>query len=192
MNFNIFYDRYKEEFIETIEKLDVDFLETLLYKMNEVRIQGKQIFVLGNGGSATSASHWVCDFLKGVNFNSSKRFKIYSLTDNNAVFSALGNDFSYDDVFVEQLKNYLEKGDLVIGMSVSGKSPNLVKALQYAREQEATTISLIGDFCGEMGDHSDYTLVIPSKNYGIVEDCHMYIAHTISQHIYQLNADLVK
>lgn len=184
-----FYEDYQAAFIQTIEELDFSKIELLHHQLQEACSKGKQVFILGNGGSASSASHWVCDFSKGMNVEGSKRFKIYSLTDNPSVFSALGNDYGYEDVFVEPLKNHLQKGDLVIALSVSGNSENLVQALKWARETDALTISLIGGKEGILKDYSDHTLIIPSENYGIVEDVHMYINHVISQYIYNKNKE---
>lgn len=189
--FKEYIENYKKELMDTFNAMDEDILEQIYMSIEIARKGGKQVFVLGNGGSAAAASHWVCDFGKGINVKDSKRLKIYSLMDNMSISSALGNDISYEDVFVEQLNNYLDQGDVVIGLSVSGSSRNLVKALEFARMRNAVTISIIGDYDGIMKKYSDITLLIPSKNYGIVEDIHMSIDHMISQYIKLQNSKKV-
>jgi len=149
--------------------------------------KNQQIFVLGNGGSASSASHWACDFGKGVNVDGVKRLKILSLTDQIPLMTAYGNDINYSDIFVEQLKNLLNPEDIVIGLSVSGNSENVVRAFQYAKDLGAQVISLVGEKEGRMKGLSDISLVIPSNDYGVVEDVHMYVNHVISQFLKKEN-----
>lgn len=182
-----FINKYTTEFIEVLNHLDEKKLHALYDRMQKTKTTKSKIFVLGNGGSSASASHWVCDFNKGTNYEASERLQVYSLSDNTPVFSALGNDFSYEDVFVEQLKNYLSPGDLVIGLSVSGNSENIVRALEYASEIKADSFSIVGDYGGKMQKASTDALVVPSKNYGIVEDVHMYVCHLLSQYMYEEN-----
>ena len=160
--------------------------------MDDARKNGKNIFVLGNGGSAAAASHWVCDFGKGINSADSKRMKIMSLADNTGIFSAYGNDLSYDETLSEQLKNFLEAGDLVISLSVSGNSPNLLAAHAYARQAGTATVAIIGDYDGRLSACSDLTILIPSKNYGVAEDIHLIICHMISQYLAAQNRLLEK
>jgi len=182
-----FIEKYTNDYVEVLQILDKEKLTVLYDLIENIKKNRNSIYMIGNGGSSASASHWVCDFNKGTNHKDSKRLKLYSLTDNIPTFSALGNDFSYNDVFLEQLKNYLVPGDLVIGLSVSGNSKNIVKALKYTNHNSAHTFSIIGNYNGEMGEVSGNTLVVPSKNYGIVEDIHMYVCHVISQYMYTEN-----
>lgn len=182
-----YFDQYKEELKGALEGLDKADIQALWEKMEQVRSTGGKIFVLGNGGSAAAASHWICDFSKGINTEGSKRMKIYSLADNLSVTTALGNDFSYDEIFSEQLKNVLTAGDMVVSLSVSGSSPNLVNAHLYAREAGAFTVAIIGDYHGKLEGISDLVITIPSRNYGIVEDIHMTIDHVVSQYMRMCN-----
>lgn len=184
---NSFIKNYTDEFIEVLNILDRKKLNVLYQAIEKTKKSQNKIFMLGNGGSSASASHWVCDFNKGINYEDSERLQVYSLSDNTPLFSALGNDFSYEDVFTEQLKNYLSSGDLVIGLSVSGNSENIVRALEYARGENANTFSIIGDYDGKMKEVSQEALIVPSKNYGIVEDIHMYVCHVLSQYMYNEN-----
>ncbi|MBM7551517.1 SIS domain-containing protein [Thalassobacillus pellis] len=183
MVFRDYYQTYKRDFIETVDGLDFEKIAALYAELDKVLTADKQVFVIGNGGSAATAAHWACDFGKGVNVADSKRFKVTSLADNMAWVSALGNDISYGAIFVEQLKNRLDPGDLLIGLSVSGQSENVSNALAFAQEKGAATASLIGNRQGKMKDYSDLAIVIPSDDYGIVEDVHMFVNHVISQYI---------
>lgn len=181
MNMKPFTDNYCQEYTHTLANLDIHFIETLTEHINQARESNHALFTIGNGGSAASASHWVCDFSKNITINDQQRLRIMSLSDNAPVFSALGNDIAFEDVFAEQLKNQARPGDIVLAMSVSGASPNLVKAIDYAYSSGITVFSIIGAKNGIMHKYSHHTLVVPSFNYGIVEDVHMYVCHVISQ-----------
>lgn len=172
---------YNQDFFQAISSIDPAFIETLKNKINQARITGNHVFLLGNGGSAASSSHWVCDFSKNITVNNDKRLHIQSLVDNIPLGTALSNDVAFEELFVEQLKNYMVPGDIIIGLSVSGKSPNLVNGLKYAKENGGIGFSILGDYDGEMKQYSQYCEVINSKNYGVVEDAHMYFCHIISQ-----------
>lgn len=185
--FRSHYDHYLNEYIDALKSLDVEVIETIASKIEEARKENKQVFLIGNGGSAASASHWVCDFGKGINVDGEKRLRMISLADNHSLMSALGNDVGYENTFLEPLKNLLSPGDFVIGLSVSGDSENVVRAFRYARANQATVISIIGDKKGRMYNCSDLSLVIPSNNYGVVEDIHMFVNHVISQFIRKKN-----
>lgn len=178
-----YFERYTKELGETLKGINREDIRTLWEKMEQIRMSGGKIFVLGNGGSAAAASHWICDFSKGINIDGSKRLKIHSLADNLSITTALGNDFSYDEIFSEQLKNVLSQGDMIISLSVSGSSSNLVNAHLYAREKGAYTAAIIGNYHGRLEELSDLVITIPSQNYGVVEDIHMTIDHVISQYM---------
>ena len=179
-NTKTYIEEYNQDFFHAISEIDVTFIETLKNEINQARLQDRKIFMLGNGGSAASSSHWVADFSKNITVEQDKRLHIQSLVDNSPLVTALSNDVAYEEVFTEQLKNYLKPKDLVIGLSVSGNSPNLVSAFKYAKDNDATVFSILGDYNGEMKTYSDYCEVIQSKNYGVVEDAHMYFCHVIS------------
>ncbi|MDO4323098.1 MAG: SIS domain-containing protein [Lachnospiraceae bacterium] len=183
----MFFDNYTDMLKTTLDGVKRDDIQKLFDLIEETREKGKRLFVLGNGGSAAAASHWVCDFGKGINTEGSKRLKIVSLVDNTAVFSALGNDFGYDTTFSEQMKNLLEPDDLVLTFSVSGSSPNLVEAHRYANSIGAKTACVVADKGGRIIGMSDFAMIIPSENYGVVEDIHMILGHAISQKIRAVN-----
>jgi D-sedoheptulose 7-phosphate isomerase len=141
--------------------------------------QGRSIFVFGNGGSAANASHFVTDLGKGASDKIGSRFRVLSLNDNVSWMTALGNDYSYDDVFVGQLQNFGQAGDIAFGISVSGNSPNCVKALDWARKKGMQTVALVGGKRGRMAELAERVIVINDTHYGRVEDAQMGICHMI-------------
>lgn len=176
-----YFKEYSDRLTEVLHTLDVTEVERLFEMMNDARMNNQQIFVLGNGGSAAAASHWTCDFAKGASVEGEKRIRMFALSDNTGIMTAYGNDVAYDAVFTEQLKNLLNPGDLVISMSVSGSSANLVSAHDYAKSVGATCVCIIGDYNGKLQNNSDMTIFVPSRNYGIVEDVHLILGHMMSQ-----------
>lgn len=179
----MFFDNYSDELKVTMDQINREDIVKLEEILDEARKNGKHVFVLGNGGSAAAASHWVCDFGKGINIGDSKRMKILAPSDHSSIFTAYGNDNAYDQTMVEQLQNFLEEGDLVISLSVSGSSSNLVETHKYAKKAGAKTISIVGDYNGKLIELSDFPIVIKSKNYGVVEDIHIILEHAISQQL---------
>ena len=179
----MFFDHYSDELKQTLDQIDRADIEKLEAYLEEARVNGNSVFVLGNGGSAAAASHWVCDFGKGINVNQSKRLKIMAPSDHSSIFTAYGNDNAYDQTMVEQLKNFLQPGELVISLAVSGRSANQVQAHKYAREVGAKTICIVGDYNGALIGLSDFAIVLKSKNYGVVEDLHLILEHAISQNM---------
>jgi D-sedoheptulose 7-phosphate isomerase len=150
-------------------------IETLRQGLREDR----QIFVFGNGGSAANASHFAVDLGKGASDKMAKRFRVLSLNDNTAWLTALGNDYAYEDVFAGQLQNYAKPGDIALGISVSGNSPNCVKALEWSRKNGLRTVALVGAKRGRMADVAEQVLVINDTHYGRVEDAQMGICHLL-------------
>jgi D-sedoheptulose 7-phosphate isomerase len=144
------------------------------------------VYLFGNGGSAALASHIACDLGKGTAYcNGGKRFRVLSLTDNLPTLTAWANDSSYEDVFSEQLRNFVQPGDLALAISGSGNSKNVLNALQVAREARATTVGISGFQGGEMKPLCDICVVIPSDNMQIIEDLHVAIAHSIFRIVYR-------
>src|SRR5213082_3542747 len=157
--------------IEAVAKLIQDFQTALA--------EDRQIFVFGNGGSAANASHFVTDLGKGAADKIGRRFRCLSLNDNVSWMTALGNDYAYEDIFVRQLMNYAKAGDVVYTMSVSGNSPNVVKALEWAKKNGLWTIGLVGAKRGRVAELVDQLIVIDSPHFGRVEDAHMGICHML-------------
>jgi len=138
-----------------------------------------QIFVIGNGGSAASASHFATDLGKGASDKLPQRFRVLSLTDNVAWLTAIGNDYRYDDVFVRQLENFARRGDVLLAASVSGNSPNLVRAFEWAKAHGLETAAIVGAKRGKLADIAGQTIVIADTHYGRVEDVQMNILHML-------------
>lgn len=160
--------------------IDLQIVETVVGVLRTAHRAGKQVFVFGNGGNAASASHFATDLGKGASDMLKMPFRVMSLNDNVPWLTAIGNDYSFADVFVRQLMNYGRPGDVVISSSVSGNSENLVRALEWARQHEMTTIAVVGAKRGRMADHADHLLVIDDTHYGRVEDAQMTVYHMLS------------
>ncbi|TCP22665.1 D-sedoheptulose 7-phosphate isomerase [Scopulibacillus darangshiensis] len=190
--FQAYFENYKADFIAALGNLDFSDVNEIYQVIEKARRNRQQVFVIGNGGSAASAAHWGCDFGKGINVGDSERLKITTPVDGMTTLTALANDISYDDIFKEMLKNQISENDVVIALSVSGDSENLIKALDFAKKKNALTVAIIGEKKGRVKDYSDLTLIIPSEDYGIVEDLHMFINHVISQFIKQQNNQALK
>ena len=162
-----------------LDSIPVEQVESIILKFKEAHAEGRQIFLFGNGGSASNASHFATDLGKGSSEALGKRFKVLSLNDNVSWMTAIGNDYSYEDVYLRQLENYGQAGDIVLTMSVSGSSPNLVKAFEWANANGLHTIALIGGKRGKLADLAKETIVIDDTHYGRAEDCQMGIAHML-------------
>ena len=162
-----------------IDSLPFDKLEELVELMQEKITAGKQIIIFGNGGSASTASHFACDLAKGVFTGGGPRIKALSLNDCIPLMTAWSNDEGYDRVFVEPLTNYLEEGDLVIGISASGNSPNVLRAIEYANHHGAVTVGLAGKGGGKLADLAQLSIVVKSDSYEEVEDIHLIITHML-------------
>lgn len=142
--------------------------------------KGKQVFIMGNGGSAATASHCVLGFAKQSAVAGKPRLKARSLADNVGLITAWGNDADYSAVFLEQLRDQLAPGDVVIGISASGNSPNVLRAVEYARGEGATTIALTGFGGGKLKQLADECITLTSRDYGQVEDAHLALTHILS------------
>ncbi|HEY3916055.1 MAG TPA: SIS domain-containing protein [Verrucomicrobiae bacterium] len=141
--------------------------------------QNRHIFVFGNGGSASNSSHFVTDLGKGSSDKVGQRFRVLSLNDNVSWMSAVANDYAYEDIFVRQLENYGKEGDVVLALSVSGSSPNVVKAIEWANKNGLETIALVGAKRGAAGKIAHHVIAIDSEHYGRVEDAQMAICHML-------------
>lgn len=162
---------------ETIDQISVDEVNSLLNVLNQARLDEKNIFIFGNGGSAATSSHFVCDFNKGVSEHVSPRFKFHCLNDNVPTMMAYSNDIGYEVIFEGPLRNFMKSGDLVIGISGSGNSPNVINAIRYANDNGGVTIGLSGYDGGKLKSLARYGVHIPVANMQIVEDLHMVLDH---------------
>lgn len=155
-------------------------LEEIADIIFEAYKQGQRVFIMGNGGSASTASHFVCDLSLQTSIDGKPRVRVMGLTDNMAVITARANDIHYDSIFKEQLISNVDKGDVVIAISASGNSPNVINAVEYARDEGATTIGFTGFGGGKLKELADKNIVLSSRNYGQVEDIHLCLAHMVS------------
>jgi D-sedoheptulose 7-phosphate isomerase len=164
---------------QTIDQLPKDKIVRVIDLLYSARFSGRQVFIMGNGGSASTASHFVCDLSKNTRREGWPRYKVIGLSDNIAVFSAYANDEGYENVFCEQLANLLLPDDIVIAISASGNSRNVVNAIQYAKNQNALTIGFTGFDGGILGTLVDINLHINSNIIEHVEDLHLVLEHMI-------------
>jgi len=174
---------YLENSISCLNSLKSEYsdrIERIFDLVKESRIKKRRIFLIGNGGSASTASHFVCDLNKTAKIKGLNRSQAFALNDNAPLVFAISNDISYDSVFEEQLKNFLEKDDLVIAISGSGNSENIIKAVNYANEKGAITIGLTGFDGGRLKKICKECLVVPSDKMYHIEDVHLTINHLIT------------
>jgi D-sedoheptulose 7-phosphate isomerase len=164
--------------INEISNQDIQGIADILF---EAYRHNRQIFIFGNGGSAATASHIVCDLRKGTALPGKPRLKVVSLTDSIPLFTAIGNDINYESVFVEQLISQVEKGDIAIGISASGNSPNVLKAIQYASEQGAITIGFTAFGGGKLKDMTDKSINLSTRDFGQAEDIHLSLGHILKE-----------
>jgi D-sedoheptulose 7-phosphate isomerase len=157
----------------------VEAMGDILYRAYQ---QNKQVFNIGYGGSAATASHMACDLGKNTITNNRPRFRVMSLNDNMPLISALANDVGYEHVFAEQLRNLIHAGDVLISISGSGNSPNVIRAMEYARSRAATNIALLGFDGGRAMELADEYMLVPIQDYGIVEDLHMVLDHILTEY----------
>lgn len=176
---NAYLSQYIEAQKETLSAIPLDQVAELIALFKKAWHEDRRVFVFGNGGSAANASHFVTDLGKSASDATGKPFRCLSLNDNMSWITALGNDYSYEDVFLRQLSTLAGPGDIVFTMSVSGNSPNVVAAVKWAKSQGLYVVSLVGGKRGQLAELSDSVIVIDSTHYGRVEDAHMGICHMI-------------
>jgi D-sedoheptulose 7-phosphate isomerase len=174
-----FPELYKSGVLNAIETIDLEKVGQAIRILTQARDENRRIFVCGNGGSASTASHFVGDMLKGASFRRDKRFRILALTDSLPTITAYANDVGYDCVFVEQLKNFAEPGDVVMAISGSGNSPNVLEAVEYANSIGCRTIALSGRDGGRLGPMAQLNLQASHPHMGRIEDVHMIVLHMI-------------
>ena len=181
-----FAKKYLAELKGSIDRLPMDKIEEVVGVLSEAYKEGRHIFVMGNGGSAATASHFACDFAKGTGVKGKKKMKVIALTDNVPLMTAWGNDSSYDDIFSAQLEPFLEKRDVVIVFTGSGNSRNILKAVEYANSAGARTVAFTGFKGGKVKDLAKHVLIVPSDNMERIEDLHLILEHLI--HLYFFEA----
>ncbi len=173
---------------QTIEALDHSAIEKMANLFLETYHAGGNIYTFGNGGSGASASHAAGDFLKGASYGLEKRFRMICLNDNAAALMAIANDIGYEDIFVEQLKNFIKPIDLVIGISGSGNSENVVRAIEFAKTKNAKTVAMTGFGGGKISQMADVSVNAPVMDMEVTEDIHMMIFNVVKK---QMQAELL-
>lgn len=170
-------ESYLQEEIDVMSKLDRNQINLAMNALEEARISGRTVYTCGNGGSASTASHFVCDFNKGISEKQKDKYNLVCLSDNIATMMAIANDISYDEIFRFQILEKIGKGDILIAISGSGNSENVVRAVDYAKEQGATVIGITGYSGGKIKEKCDISLHVPIDNMQIAEDVHLMFDH---------------
>jgi D-sedoheptulose 7-phosphate isomerase len=170
---------YKAGVLKAVETVDLEKVAELIRVFIEARAEGRQIFACGNGGSAATASHFAMEMVKGASYGRPARFRIMALTDSAPTIMAYSNDVGYECVFVEQLKNFARPGDVVVGFSGSGNSPNVVRALEYGNSIGCRTVAFTGRDGGRMGPLAQLHIQVAHPHMGQIEDVHMMVMHMI-------------
>ena len=176
---NDWIKQYLDDFSRVVALIPPEKVQDFTNEIRKALAKDRRIFVVGNGGSAANASHFATDLGKGASNAVGKRFKCMSLNDNVSWITALANDESFEETYVEQLKNFAQEGDLLLAISVSGSSPNIVKTVEWANDNGLLTLALAGGRKGRIVEMCDKAIVIDSEHYGRVEDAQMLICHMI-------------
>ena len=184
-------DNYLNNLGTSLQQIPLEKVQHVIQILHHARLNGRQIFIMGNGGSASTSSHFVCDLAKNNYFEGLPPFRAIDLNSSNAIFTALANDEGYENVFSHQLRNLIEPHDIVIGISTSGNSPNVLRAIELANKSGAITIGMTGFEGGKLSELVNVEIRIPSDNIRHVEDIHMIITHLISFALYELSGETI-
>ena len=185
MNYISDIKKYVSAAIEVLNQLDVEAINEVMNVFDEAFKNERMIYVFGNGGSSATSSHYQNDFNKGISEYTDTKFRFLCLNDNIPTIMAIANDIGFEEVFRFQLKGRLEKGDLVVAISGSGNSANIINAVKYAKEQGNTVIGITGFDGGKLKKLSDYNLHVPVRSMQITEDVHMFFDHLIMSIYYK-------
>jgi D-sedoheptulose 7-phosphate isomerase len=180
---NASINSYLTELEQMLRDISQAHLQDILSLLEETYRNGHRIFIMGNGGSAATASHFALDLAKNTIMQGAPRLKAISLTDHVPLITAWSNDTAYEHIFEEQLANMIEPGDLVIGISTSGNSPNVINALNLAKKSRAATVGLLGAEGGRIKNIVDSYVLAPGQNIEQEEDAHMILTHIITRHM---------
>ncbi len=173
--------RYFAAMREAMAKIDLSSIAKAATLLGQIYDRGGRVFCIGNGGSASISDHLMCDHMKGVRTGTDRRPNVCSLASNSAMITAIGNDMSFEKIFVYQLESMAKAGDGLIAISSSGNSPNIIAALEWAKREKVSTITLTGFQGGKARDLSDANVYVPVENYGISEDLHQSVMHILAQ-----------
>lgn len=181
-------DGYINDLKTTLDSMDRGPISEAITALHQARVDGRQVFIMGNGGSASTATHFVCDLAKNTRRDAWPHYKVIGLADSMAIFSAYGNDDGYDNVFALQLANLVQPDDVVIAISTSGNSPNVLRAVELANERGAQTIGFTGFGAGKLGPMVDLHIHVPSDCIEHVEDIHLALEHMITKALRDMTA----
>jgi phosphoheptose isomerase len=188
-----YFDAYAEEMATAAKSIDAAEFERAAATLAEAYLRGARVFSCGNGGSASVANHMQCDHVKGIRTATDLSPHVFSLSANVELLTAIANDTGYENTFVYQLQSQAEPGDVLLAVSSSGRSPNIVRALTWARDQGLKTIAVTGFDGGAARAAADICVHVDCTNYGIVEDLHQTVMHALAQYIRQsrMSADTI-
>jgi phosphoheptose isomerase len=188
-----YFDTYAEEFSRAAKTIDPAALDCAAEIILEAHARGSRLFTCGNGGSASIANHMQCDHMKGVRTDTDLSPRVLSLSTNVELLTAIANDIGYENVFAYQLQAQAQTGDVLIAVSSSGRSPNIVQAITWAHDYDLRTIAITGFGGGPARSLAEVTIHVDCSNYGIVEDLHQAIMHALAQYIRQsrMSADTI-
>lgn len=178
---------YRQSCLAILERISCQEIAGLIRLLAEARQDNRQILLCGNGGSAATASHFANDLGKGASCGRKRRFRVLSLTDNVAWMTALANDLDYSEIFVEQLKNHAQPGDLLLAFSGSGNSPNVLRAVEWSNQNSLLTVGITGRPGGKLGQIARYPIFVESSHMGHIEEGHFLIQHLVGY--YFMEAD---
>jgi D-sedoheptulose 7-phosphate isomerase/D-glycero-D-manno-heptose 1,7-bisphosphate phosphatase len=184
-NAGSYFDAYAEETARAANSVEPAALDRAAAILLEAYIRRAAVFSCGNGGSASIANHLQCDHVKGVQTGTDLSPRVMSLSTNAELLTAVANDIGYEDVFLYQLRSQAEPGDVLVAVSSSGRSPNIVRALTWARDHDLRTIAITGFGGGDARAVAEVAIHVDSTNYGVVEDLHQGIMHALAQYIRQ-------
>ncbi len=179
-----YFDRLKT----VLDSVIVEDVARLIGVVEDAYARDAAIFVCGNGGSWSTASHWVCDFTKGASNPGKRRVRMFAPGDNVPMLTAYGNDVGYDAIFAEPLRAYARPGDVVVLITASGNSPNILEAAKVAKELKTTIVGLVGFGGGKLAAMTDLNIIVESREYGPVEDLHLVLNHIISTYMKEFTA----
>ena len=180
-----FRNAYSDALFGAVSQISSQAIENLCLAIVAATDTGRQIFTIGNGGSAAIAEHLCCDWTKGTHCEGHPVIRVHSLTANNALYSAIANDYGFQSVFETQIEFFARKGDLLIAVSSSGNSANIVNAAVRAKALGVFLVGFTGFSGGKLKDLADVSIHVPVSNYGIVEDAHQAVVHIVAQYIAQ-------
>ncbi|MBC8225586.1 MAG: SIS domain-containing protein [Gammaproteobacteria bacterium] len=183
LDISSFISGYSSNIAKGYDSIDIDELRSIVSVLEENITNKHKIFTCGNGGSSAIAEHFTCDFVKGSSTETDIQPIVFSLPSNTSLITAIANDISYDDIFSLQVEKYASKDDILLAISCSGNSPNIISALELAKSKGMSTISFLGFDGGKALELSEYCIHINIHNYGIVEDIHQSLMHMLAQYL---------